>query len=37
MLVDDYLLLMDRGWRKCGTYYYKSLMDKTCCPLYTIR
>ncbi|CAF2520543.1 unnamed protein product [Rotaria sp. Silwood2] len=37
MLVDDYLLLMDRGWRKCGTYYYRSLMDKTCCPLYTIR
>ncbi|CAF4615337.1 unnamed protein product [Rotaria sp. Silwood1] len=37
MFVDDYLLLMDRGWRKCGTYYYKSLMDKTCCPLYTIR
>jgi arginine-tRNA-protein transferase len=37
MLVDDYQLLMDRGWRKCGTYYYKALMDKTCCPLYTIR
>lgn len=37
MLVDDYQILMDRGWRKCGTYYYKSLMDKTCCPLYTIR
>ncbi|CAF4697984.1 unnamed protein product, partial [Rotaria socialis] len=37
MLVDDYQSLMDRGWRKCGTYYYKSLMDKTCCPLYTIR
>jgi len=37
MLVDDYQLLMDRGWRKCGTYYYKALMKKTCCPLYTIR
>ncbi|CAF0938705.1 unnamed protein product [Didymodactylos carnosus] len=37
MLVDDYQLLMDRGWRKCGTYYYKALMNKTCCPLYTIR
>ncbi|CAF3705709.1 unnamed protein product [Adineta steineri] len=37
ILVDDYQILMDRGWRKCGTYYYKALMDKTCCPLYTIR
>ncbi|UJR28957.1 hypothetical protein I4U23_010174 [Adineta vaga] len=37
MLVDDYQILMDRGWRKCGTYYYKALMKITCCPLYTIR
>ncbi|CAF1231171.1 unnamed protein product [Adineta ricciae] len=37
MLVDDYQILMDRGWRKCGTYYYKALMKTTCCPLYTIR
>jgi hypothetical protein len=22
---------------RCGTYFYKALMNKTCCPLYTIR
>jgi len=32
-----YTKLMDRGWRRCGTYLYKPYMDKTCCPLYTIR
>ena len=23
MTVGDYQKLMDRGWRRCGTYYYK--------------
>lgn len=22
---------MERGWRRCGTYYYKIDMQKTCC------
>jgi arginine-tRNA-protein transferase len=28
---------MNRGWRRCGTYYYKMKMDKTCCPAFTIK
>ncbi|KAF7635545.1 Arginyl-tRNA--protein transferase 1 [Meloidogyne graminicola] len=28
---------MDRGWRRSGKYLYKPLMEKTCCPQYTIR
>ncbi|KAK6639085.1 hypothetical protein RUM43_007355 [Polyplax serrata] len=35
--VDDYQNMIDRGWRRCGQYCYKSIMDITCCPLYTIR
>ncbi|CAG0917671.1 unnamed protein product [Notodromas monacha] len=34
---DDYQALIDRGWRRSGKYCYKPRMDKTCCPLYTIR
>ena len=37
MRIDDYQLLIDRGWRRSGTYIYKPSMDKTCCPLYTIK
>ena len=33
----DYQDLIDRGWRRSGLYCYKPLMDKTCCPPYTIR
>ena len=33
----DYQDLIDRGWRRSGKYLYKPLMNKTCCPLYTIR
>ncbi|XP_023637257.1 arginyl-tRNA--protein transferase 1 isoform X2 [Capsella rubella] len=29
--------LIDRGWRRSGSYLYKHEMDKTCCPPYTIR
>ncbi|XP_060856733.1 arginyl-tRNA--protein transferase 1 isoform X1 [Metopolophium dirhodum] len=29
--------MIDRGWRRAGKYCYKALMEKTCCPLYTIR
>ena len=34
---EDYQDLIDRGWRRSGKYCYKPVMDKTCCPLYTIR
>ncbi|CAK9828360.1 Arginyl-tRNA--protein transferase 1 [Anthophora retusa] len=37
LTVQDYQALIDRGWRRCGTYCYKSSMNETCCPLYTIR
>jgi len=35
--VEDYQVLLDRGWRRSGRYVYKPKMDQTCCPLYTIR
>lgn len=31
MSVDDYQKLMDRGWRRCGAYYYKYDFEKSCC------
>lgn len=33
----DYEKLMYLGWRKCGTYYYKANLQKSCCQLHTIR
>ncbi|CAK7325846.1 unnamed protein product [Dovyalis caffra] len=35
--VDDYQDLLDRGWRRSGSFLYKPDMEKTCCPSYTIR
>lgn len=35
--VDDYEAMMDKGWRRCGTYYYKTDLENSCCQLYTIR
>lgn len=35
--VDDYQKMMDRGWRRCGTYIYKYDLEKSCCQPYTIR
>ena len=29
-----YQLLMEKGWTRCGTYYYKSNTNKSCCKLY---
>jgi len=29
--------MIDRGWRRCGTYYYKPNLKKSCCLWYTIR
>jgi len=35
--LQDYQDLMDRGWRRCGTYYYKPDVPNGCCKLFTIR
>ncbi|TBU33230.1 arginine-tRNA-protein transferase [Dichomitus squalens] len=32
-----YQEMMDRGWRRSGTYYYKPDLRRSCCPQYTIR
>ncbi|KAM7270745.1 hypothetical protein ACFE04_029959 [Oxalis oulophora] len=37
LTVDDYQDLLDRGWRRSGCFLYKPIMEKTCCPSYTIR
>ncbi|XP_042212147.1 arginyl-tRNA--protein transferase 1-like isoform X1 [Homarus americanus] len=37
MGVGDYQDLIDRGWRRSGKYCYKPTMNKTCCPMYTIK
>ncbi|XP_039599406.1 arginyl-tRNA--protein transferase 1 isoform X1 [Polypterus senegalus] len=37
MTVQDYQDLIDRGWRRSGKYVYKPVMNRTCCPQYTIR
>ena len=37
MKCETYSALMDNGWRRCGTYYYKPNLFKSCCKMYTIR
>jgi len=37
LTTQDYQDLIDRGWRRSGQYCYKPTMNKTCCPLYTIK
>ncbi|KAM7534587.1 hypothetical protein Aperf_G00000115181 [Anoplocephala perfoliata] len=37
LLVSDYKILMDSGWRRSGTLIYKPNNRETCCPSYTIR
>lgn len=37
MRVDHYQELIDRGWRRSGTTYYKPDLPRSCCPHYTIR
>ncbi|CAH8865523.1 unnamed protein product [Trichobilharzia szidati] len=37
LTVSDYQYMIDRGWRRSGTYCYKPLNKVTCCPSYTIR
>ena len=29
--------LLDRGWRRSGSFLYRPEMKRTCCPSYTIR
>ncbi|KAE9414279.1 hypothetical protein Angca_010008, partial [Angiostrongylus cantonensis] len=33
----NYQRFLDQGWRRSGRYVYKPIMDRTCCPQYTIR
>jgi arginine-tRNA-protein transferase len=28
---------MERGWRRCGTYYYKTDLTRSCCKQWTLR
>ncbi|KIW41779.1 hypothetical protein, variant 2 [Exophiala oligosperma] len=37
MRIDHYQELMDRGWRRSGSLYYKPDLLRSCCPHYTIR
>ncbi|XP_027335181.1 arginyl-tRNA--protein transferase 1-like isoform X2 [Abrus precatorius] len=37
LTVYDYQDLLDRGWRRSGSFLYKPEMERTCCPSYTIR
>ena len=35
--VTDYQEMMNRHWRRCGTYAYKYDLEKSCCQPYPIR
>ena len=37
MATEHYQKLMERGWRRCGAYYYKYDFTTACCQPYTIR
>ncbi|CAD8161025.1 unnamed protein product [Paramecium octaurelia] len=37
MKVDEYQQLMDRGWRRCGVYYYRPALAQSCCQAYALR
>jgi arginine-tRNA-protein transferase len=32
-----YELMIEKGWRRCGTYYYKPDIKNSCCKLWTHR
>lgn len=34
---EGYQAMVDRGWRRCGTFCYRPDMKRTCCPQYTIK
>ncbi|EAS34081.3 arginine-tRNA-protein transferase 1 [Coccidioides immitis RS] len=35
--VEEYEELLNRGWRRSGTLYYKPNLERSCCPHYTMR
>jgi hypothetical protein len=37
MTARDYQDMIDRGWRRSGSYLYRMTNEQTCCPAYTIR
>ena len=37
MRLEHYQTLVDRGWRRSGSTYYKPDLTRSCCPHYTIR
>ncbi|KRX02430.1 hypothetical protein PPERSA_10047 [Pseudocohnilembus persalinus] len=37
MGLQEYKQLLDRGWRRCGQYYYKPHIESCCCQPYPIR
>ncbi|KAK0178712.1 hypothetical protein PV327_007575 [Microctonus hyperodae] len=37
LTVQDYQNLIDRGWRRSGSYCYKPVNEEACCPMYTIK
>lgn len=37
MSCETYQMLLERGWRRCGTYYYRPEASKCCCRPYMIR
>ncbi|KAH9938554.1 arginine-tRNA-protein transferase [Fomitopsis serialis] len=37
MSCEAYQKMIDRGWRRSGTYCYKPDLKKSCCPQYTIK
>lgn len=37
MRASDYEYMMLKGWRRCGSYYYKPNLPESCCKLNTIR
>ena len=37
MRTDDYEKILDRGWQRSGTWFYRPDIKNSCCPLYTPR
>ena len=37
MQIEQYQELLDRGFRRCGNYYYRPHSETSCCRLYPIR
>lgn len=37
MRTDDYEKLLNRGWQRSGTWFYRPDIKKSCCPLYVPR